>query len=208
MNQLDKIYQDNKSPKEFAGAYLQHLNNVMTKVDLTQIQDFINLLIQKREQGKTIYFIGNGGSAATASHFANDLAIGTRTTGLKPFKVQSLTDNNAVMTALGNDDGYDQIFKRQLEIVLNEGDVLVAISASGNSPNLLTAMDYAKKIGAKTVSLTGFDGGKLKAMTEMNIHIPTDKGEYGPVEDAHMILDHLVGSYLNRVILEEKKNAL
>ena len=148
-----------------------------------------------RERGSRVFFIGNGGSAATASHFANDLAIGTRTLE-KPFRVISLTDNVAVMTAIGNDYGYEQIFLQQLKTVMDPHDVVVAISASGNSPNLLTAIEWANAHGAITIGLTGFDGGRLASLAQQRVHIPSNKGEYGPVEDAHMILDHIVGNYL------------
>ena len=145
------------------------------------------------------FFIGNGGSAATASHFANDIAIGTNSYE-KPFRAVSLTDSNAIITAVGNDFGFEEIFVRQLRVLGRAGDVVVAISASGNSPNLLRTFDYAKKIDIKTVAITAFDGGKMKQMADEGVHVPTAPKEYGPAEDAHMVLDHLVGAYLMRVI--------
>ena len=145
------------------------------------------------------FFIGNGGSTATASHFANDIAIGTNSYD-KPFRAVSLTDSNAIITAVGNDFGYEEIFVRQLQVLGGAGDVVVAISASGNSLNLLRTFDYAKKIDIKTVAITAFDGGKMKQMADEGVHVPTAPKEYGPAEDAHMVLDHLVGAYLMRVI--------
>ncbi len=152
-----------------------------------------------RENGTTIFFAGNGGSAATASHFANDLAFGTNDYQ-KPFKVISITDNVAVLTALGNDYGYDEIYIRQLKIYAKKNDVLVGISASGNSQNLINAFKYASTAEIKTVSLTAFDGGQMREISDYSVHIPTNKEEYGPAEDLHMILDHLVGNYLMRFI--------
>ena len=152
-----------------------------------------------RKRKATIFFIGNGGSAATASHFANDISIGTNDYD-KPFKAISLTDNVPILTALGNDFGFDEIFVRQLRVLGQPGDVVVGISASGNSANLLKAFEYAKKINIKTVAITGFDGGKLKTMADEGIHVPTGTKEYGPAEDAHMILNHLVGAYLMRIV--------
>jgi D-sedoheptulose 7-phosphate isomerase len=111
-------------------------------------------------------------------------------------KVVSLTDNVAVITALANDYGYDRIFVMQLEPLLAEGDVVVAISASGNSPNVVQAIEFANERKAVTVGLTGFDGGRLGELCEIHVHVPSARGEYGPVEDAHMVLDHLVMSYL------------
>lgn len=197
MNNLDRIY--TKDPVAFAGAYLEYLNKVLKGIDTGAIGRFIQTLLDVREGGAAIYFIGNGGSAATASHFANDLAIGTNSYD-KPFRVISLTDNQAIITALGNDFGYEEIFVRQLRVLGKEGDVVVGISASGNSPNLIRTFEYAKSAGIKTVAITAFDGGKMKQMADQCIHVPTSPKEYGPAEDAHMILDHLIGAYLMRFI--------
>ena len=146
-----------------------------------------------------MFFIGNGGSAATASHFANDISIGTNDYD-EPFKALSLTDNVSIITAIGNDYGYEDIFVKQLQVLGRADDVVVGISASGNSPNLIKAFEYAKKVGIKTVAITAFDGGKLKTIADEGIHVPTDTKEYGPAEDAHMILDHLVSAYLMRIV--------
>ena len=197
MNNLDRIF--TKDPVDFAGAYLDYLTSVLKTIDIREIGQFIETLLDAREGGATIYFIGNGGSAATASHFANDIAIGTNSYD-KPFRAVSLTDSNAIITAVGNDFGYEEIFVRQLRVLGRAGDVVVAISASGNSPNLIRAFDYAKSIGIKTVAITAFDGGKMKQMADEGVHVPTAPKEYGPAEDAHMVLDHLVGAYLMRVI--------
>ena len=197
MNNLDRIF--TKEPVAFAGAYLDYLTNVLKTIDTREIGQFIETLLDARERGATIYFIGNGGSTATASHFANDIAIGTNSYD-KPFRAVSLTDSNAIITAVGNDFGFEEIFVRQLRVLGRAGDVVVALSASGNSPNLIRAFDYAKSIGIKTVAITAFDGGKMKQMADDGIHVPTAPKEYGPAEDAHMVLDHLVGAYLMRFI--------
>lgn len=197
MNNLDHIF--TKDPVAFAGAYLEYLSDVLKAIDTVAIGGFIQTLLDARERGASIYFMGNGGSAATASHFANDLAYGTNSYD-KPFRVISLTDNQAVITALGNDFGYEEIFVRQLRVLGLAGDVVVGISASGNSPNLIRAFDYAKSAGIKTVAITAFDGGKMKQMADEYVHVPTAPKEYGPAEDAHMILDHLVGAFLTRFV--------
>jgi D-sedoheptulose 7-phosphate isomerase len=199
MNALDKIFLKEKSVKDFAKSYIEYLSSVLEKISLDEIEQFIKVLLDARAKGSTVYFIGNGGSAATASHFANDIAIGTRQYE-KPFRVISLCDNQAVITAIANDDGYDKIFSQQLEVLLKKDDVVVAISASGNSANLLCAIDVAKQKEAVTVGLTAFDGGKLRKVVDLSVHVPTGKNEYGPAEDAHMVLDHLVGSYLIRFV--------
>ncbi len=200
MNNLDQIY--NKNPSEFAKAYLEYLAKVLESIDTEAIGEFITILLAARARGSSIFFIGNGGSAATASHFANDLSIGTNAYE-KPFRALSLTDNIAIITAIGNDFGYEEIFVRQLKVLGKKGDLLVGISASGNSPNLIRAFDYSKSIGIQTIALTAFDGGKMKNIADHSVHISTGLKEYGPAEDAHMILDHLIGAYLMRLISSE-----
>ncbi|KYG64994.1 sugar isomerase [Bdellovibrio bacteriovorus] len=198
-NRLDEIFTENRNPAQFAQKYGSYLGEVLSKLDYNAIGKMIETVLDARERGAHIFFIGNGGSAATASHFANDISIGTRVTD-KPFKAMALTDNVAILTAVGNDDGYEVIFTKQLQNFANPGDVLVAISASGNSPNIIHTVKYAKEKGLKVIGLTGFDGGKLRELSDIKIHVDTRKGEYGPVEDVHMFVDHLIGSYFNRIV--------
>lgn len=207
MNEIDRLTDAHAGDAAgYARAYLDYLGRLTRTLDPKSIGAFIALLEDARARGATVFFIGNGGSAATASHFANDIAIGTRTGDERPFRAMALTDNVAVMTALANDNGYDSIFVDQLKVHMRDGDALVAISASGNSPNVIAAVEYAKARGARIVGLTGFDGGKLRALADIAIHAETAKGEYGPVEDLHMVVDHLVGSYLAaRVRREQSK---
>jgi D-sedoheptulose 7-phosphate isomerase len=202
MNQLDLLFSKSTNLQDYARGYSAHLQTLLQKLDIQAVTRFVDTLVDARNRGARIFFCGNGGSAATASHFANDIAIGTRA-AKKPFKVIALTDNNAVMTAIANDFGYDQLFTKQLEVLMEPGDVVVAISASGNSPNVVNALSLAQSRGGKTVALTGFDGGKMRQMADVVVHIDTAKGEYGPVEDMHMFLDHLVGTYLMRVVRTE-----
>jgi D-sedoheptulose 7-phosphate isomerase len=197
MNDIDRFF--SPDPKTFADAYLDHIHVVLSRIDTEEIAGFIRALLDARERGATIFFIGNGGSAATASHFANDLTIGVNDYE-KPFRVVSLTDNVAVMSAIGNDFGYEEIFVRQLRVLARKGDVLVAISASGNSPNLLKAFEFAKTAGVQTIALTSFDGGKMKTMADLGVHVPTAPKEYGPAEDAHLVLDHLTAAFLMRYV--------
>jgi D-sedoheptulose 7-phosphate isomerase len=197
MNNLDKIFTEDI--EQYSKAYFNYLKKIFDKIDLSEIKNFVELIIDARERGSTVFFMGNGGSAATSSHFSNDLAFGTNDYK-KPFKVMSITDNVPVLTALGNDYGYEEIFVRQLKVFGKKGDVLVGISASGNSQNMLTAFDYAAASDIKTVALTAFDGGKMKEVADLGVHVPTKMKEYGPAEDLHMILDHLIGSYLMRLI--------
>lgn len=197
MNNIDRMY--TSDPVEFARGYLEYLQAVLRRIDAAEIGRFIRTLLDARERSAAIFFIGNGGSAATASHFANDLSIGTNEYD-KPFRAFSLTDNVPILTAIGNDFGYEEIFVRQLRALGKSGDVLIGISASGNSPNLLNAFEYASSIGISTVAITAFDGGKMKEFASHGIHVPTDLKEYGPAEDAHLVLDHLVTAYLMRYV--------
>jgi len=180
---------------DYAQEYIFRLQKVLTGIQHEQVEQFVDLLLEARASDRNIFFVGNGGSAATSSHFANDFGIGTRQRN-KPFRAVSLTDNLATITALGNDFGYDQIFSRQIEILGRADDLLVAISASGNSENLICAFETAKNLRLTTVAITAFDGGALREMADYSVHVPTSKGEYGPAEDAHMILDHLITNYL------------
>lgn len=181
----------------FSKKYLYRLCVLFASIDHDQIAKAIRAIIKARDNNKNIYVVGNGGSASTASHMANDLAYGTRTK--KPFKVISLSDNNALITALGNDEGYSYVFSKQLEFYANEGDLVIAISASGNSPNIIKAIDYAKQKKCDIIGFSGFDGGALKEKCDISIHVPTEKGKYGPVEDIHMIINHLIASYLKNI---------
>lgn len=199
MNKLDTIFAGTATPAEYARAYADHLVELLQQLDPDAVGELIAQFLEARENGKKIFFFGNGGSAATASHFANDIAIGTRTLD-KPFRALSLTDNVAVLTAIANDDGYDHIFVQQLQNLMEPGDIVVAISASGNSTNVVMALEHAKQSGNLTIALTGFSGGRMKEIADVCVHIQTDAGEYGPVEDMHMVLDHLIGSYLMRAV--------
>lgn len=204
MNQLDVLFSRSTDLQDYAAGYSAHLQSLLQKLDVKAVKLFVDALLEARERGARVFFCGNGGSASTASHFACDIAIGTRSAH-KPFKVIALTDNNAVMTAIANDFGYEHLFTKQLETVLEPGDLVVAISASGNSPNVIKALELAKSRGNKTIALTGFDGGKMRSMADIVVHTDTSKGEYGPVEDMHMFLNHLIGTYLIRVVQAEKK---
>ena len=197
MNQLDKIFTENI--ENFSASYIDYLKQILDSINLFEIRGFVETLLDARKRDAMVFFIGNGGSAATASHFANDIAIGSREYD-KPFRVISLCDNQAVITAIANDDGYEKIFSQQLKVLLKKQDVVVSISASGNSPNLIHAINVAKKMSATTVGISAFDGGKMKDIVDFSVHVPTEKGEYGPAEDAHMILDHLVSNYLMRYV--------
>lgn len=206
MNQLEKIFKQCKGKIDYFKVYSVYLNDLLMKLDRNAVADVIDCFLDARKNGKKIFFAGNGGSAATASHFAQDLGEVGRKAGKKGFKTLSLADNISLISAIGNDYGYGEIFTIQMTELFCEGDVLVAISASGNSPNVVNAVELAKKMGGKTVGLVGFDGGQLKNLCDYVIHVKSQKGEYGPVEDIHMILDHMITSYLIFHFSNEKEN--
>ena len=195
-NTLNKIFDKNNKASDYFTNYGLYLKEMIDNLDYDQIAIVLDCFCEARERAGTIFFSGNGGSAATASHFAQDLAEVCKKTGGKCFKTLSLTDNVPYITALGNDYGYDSIFTGQLKNLFKSGDVLVAISASGNSPNVVEAVKMAKKLGGVTVGLVGFDGGKLAVLCDKVIHIASNKGEYGPVEDLHLVVDHMITSFL------------
>lgn len=203
MNNLDEIFSGSQSGRDYAKRYAAFLSELLNNLDVEAIGKTIDIFKKARADGNTIFFAGNGGSAATASHFTEDLEYGTRIKGKKTFRVRSLTDNTPYITAVGNDEGYEYVFVRQLENHFSAGDVLVAISASGNSPNVLKAVDYVNSNGGITVGMTGFDGGKLKDICQHCCHVKTIKGAYGPVEDVHLVLGHIVSTYLMYLLREE-----
>ena len=204
MNHLKLIYKENSSKADYFTGYLSYLNELGKKLDASAINDVVDCFVTARKDGRTIFFAGNGGSAATASHFAQDLAEVGRKANVKSFKTISLTDNVSFLTAVGNDYGYEKIFSIQLSELFSKGDVLVVISASGNSHNVIEAVKFAKEKGGITIGLVGFDGGKLLKMCDYVIHVKANKGEYGPVEDIHMILDHMITSFLIFKLMNEK----
>ena len=185
---------------EFSDEYLKYLTTLIAQLDRTSIAQFADLLLESRESKTTTFFLGNGGSASTATHFVNDVSLGSRQFE-KPFRAISLCDNQAVITAIANDDGYENIFLQQLQTLASPGDTIVCISASGNSKNLIKAIEYARENDIYIVGLTAFNGGYLKENCDLNIHIPTKVGEYGPAEDLHMVVCGLVGSYFRKKFL-------
>jgi len=186
--------------KKFSDEYLEYLTILISQLDRSAISQFADLLLQSRENKTTTFFLGNGGSASTATHFVNDVSLGSRQFK-KPFRAISLCDNQAVITAIANDDGYENIFLQQLQTLATAGDTIVCISASGNSKNLIKAIEYARENNIYVVGLTAFDGGYLKENCDLNIHVPTKIGEYGPAEDLHMVICGLVGSYFRAKFL-------
>jgi len=199
MTEPTEIMPEACSPTDYARSYVVRLTEVLNQLDCDAVGQVISVFLKARASEATIFFLGNGGSAATASHFANDLGFCSSPEGNRPFRALSLTANNAFITCLANDIGYENVFSWQLRTLMRPGDVVVGISASGNSPNAVKALEYAEQAGGISVAIVGFDGGRMKKIARHVIHVETDRGEYGPSEDVHMVLDHLISTYLAMV---------
>lgn len=171
-------------------GYFHQLQHAVARLPFAEIDRAVDLILAAHRRRKTIYLLGNGGSAATASHIACDLAKATAVPDQRRLRTVSLVDNTALVTAWANDTSYERIFAEQLENLLTPGDVVVAISARGRSPNVLAALQIARAYGASTVGLTGFDGGELPALTDICITVASDT--YGVIEDAHLAIGHAV----------------
>lgn len=184
------------SPRDLVARYLEDLRRLLDQIEPAALERTVEHLRRAREQGATIYLAGNGGSAATATHVANDLGKATRRSGRRPIRVLSLSDNVSWLTALANDEGYERAFAGQLENFASPGDVLIVISASGNSPNLVRAVELARDRGLVTVGVLGFDGGRLKDMVDEALWLCSEVGLYGPVESAHVVLLDIITACL------------
>jgi D-sedoheptulose 7-phosphate isomerase len=175
-------------------AYMDRLLVELKRVDLGEVRHLANLIYKVWQDGKTVFIFGNGGSACSASHLCEDLGKGCIANldddKMRRLKVMSLTDNVGWITALGNDCGYDQIFVQQMMNFAQPGDLAIAISGSGNSPNVLTAVEWANRHGLTTFGITGFNGGKLKGLQHAGLHVPLD--DMGMVESVHNCVMHWV----------------
>jgi D-sedoheptulose 7-phosphate isomerase len=178
--------------------YSYDLADVLQSMPFHQLARVADTLIEGHQRGGTIFVLGNGGSAATASHFACDLAKGTRLDGAPTFRVIPLTDNVPLLTAWGNDTSYDRVFAEQLNALVRAGDVVVMITASGNSPNVLASAEVAREAGATTIAFAGRTGGRVSEITDLVVRVPSDSIEQ--VEDAHSAICHaLCVSLRNRL---------
>lgn len=197
MSQIEQFFKEsNGSFGSFFKRYTEHFFDLAKSVDISSIEKLVDTLLKTRERGSMIFTVGNGGSAATASHFAEDLALCAGAGEDKPFRTLSLSDNIPYLTALGNDEGYEKVFVGQLRNLYGPGDILIVFSGSGNSPNLIHAINYVNSKGGYTVGILGFDGGEAKKCCAHAITTFSPKGHYGPVESLHLLLIHIVSNYL------------
>ena len=181
---------------DFASRYVGNLVAVLNALPLDAIDRALAALEAAYDEGRQVFIVGNGGSAATASHMCNDLVWGMAQIGRPSFRAIALTDNVPLMTAISNDLSYDEVFTVPLRALAKPGDLLVVISGSGNSRNAVRAAEVAKEMALNTVGFLGRGGGKLGAMVDVPVVVPSD--DYGPIEDIHMMFDHLIISYFRK----------
>lgn len=171
-------------------AYFEKEKRTLDLIDKASLSQLINLLEQAREEGRSIFIMGNGGSGATASHFCCDFNKGISLSKEKRYRMICLNDNMATLMAYANDISYDEVFVGLLQNYFTPGDVVIGISGSGNSANVVRAIQWADEHDGITVGLTGYDGGKLKKMARYGVHVPVDDMQVA--EDMHMIFGHCI----------------
>ncbi|MCP4426383.1 MAG: SIS domain-containing protein [Chloroflexi bacterium] len=178
--------------------YISTLKETLDQLDAGCINEAINIIHQARLNQRQVFIMGNGGSASTANHMVCDLAKNTRQPGWPFLRVIGLTDNMAILSAYANDEGYENVFAQQLANLIQLDDVVIGISTSGKSPNVLRAIELANKTGAVTIGFTGFDAGLLGPMVDCHLHVPSDCIEQ--VEDLHLMLGHLITTALRDMV--------
>lgn len=184
---------------EEISEYKNHLIKAIDSISVDKIKYIVQEILSTRMTQNNIFIAGNGGSASIASHFATDFMFGSKLVN-PGLKVISLVENASILTATGNDLSFADIFSRQLNILGKNGDLLILISSSGNSSNILNCIEVCKEIGIKTIGLSGFDGGLLSQKVDLSLHISTEIGMYGVVEDTHMIVGHIITQLLRNKI--------
>lgn len=197
-----QIIKSNLNPRDFIDGYLLELNRCLSSLDKDKIELIVDILVSAYKKNRKVFILGNGGAASTASHMACDLGKGTLQRVYdnteKRFRIISLTDNVALMTALANDLSFDDIFVQQLRNLIETDDVVIALSGSGNSKNIIKAVEYAKSCGATTIGILGFKtGGKLGNIVDCSIVI--DSTHYGPIEDIQLVINHMIASWIAKI---------
>lgn len=197
MSDIGEIADRSATIQEFAAGYFHRLTAVLESMDLDRLAALAQELDEARQAGQTVFIAGNGGSATTASTMSNDLGFDIlKKTGTQhAFRIHPLTDTVGAITAIGNDVGFERIFVDQLRVSYRPGDKLIVISASGNSPNLVLAAEWVKAAGGTVLGLLGFTGGRLLEICDIAVHFRSHPGEYGPVEDAHLVVNHVLAHW-------------
>jgi D-sedoheptulose 7-phosphate isomerase len=183
-------------------SYLERLRTAIDALPADRLTQLGEMLYRTYRNEKQVFTLGNGGSASTASHIAADLAKNTIGPNMGRFRITSLNDNTAILTALANDLGYENVFSEQLQNLIRPGDLLLAVSASGNSANVIKAINYARSRCAEVVGILGFDGGEAARLADLAIVVPSF--DYGVVEDLHLIINHILVEYFRTKLAEEQ----
>jgi D-sedoheptulose 7-phosphate isomerase len=195
---LKQLYASSASTPDYMRGFTTHMSAMIAAMDADALARVAELVEAASESGRTVFVMANGGSAAVASHFVNDMGVNSLVGGRRGFRVVSLTDNVESVTAVANDAGYDNVFLFQLQCMMEPGDLVIGLSVSGNSENIVRAIAYANANGAHSVGLCGFDGGRLAREAATVMHFPSTRDEYGPVEDAFSVVFHAVSGYLTQ----------
>jgi D-sedoheptulose 7-phosphate isomerase len=182
--------------------YLDRLRHALAHLSEARLADLGELLYRAYRNEKQVFTLGNGGSASTASHMAADIAKNTISPNMRRFRVLSLNDNTALLTALANDLGYEHVFSEQLKGMIRAGDLLIVLSGSGNSQNVLEAIHCARERSAVVAGVLGFDGGEAARLADLAIVVPSD--HYGVIEDVHLVINHIIVDYFRDRLLEEQ----
>ena len=196
MSAVAQLFHDAHSPEAFIEGVCRHIAETVLRIEPSAVAGLISAIEEAAKGDHSVFLIGNGGSAAVASHFVSDMSVHGAAVGRRGMRVQALTDNISCITAIGNDYCFEDIFARQLEAQMRPGDLVIALSVSGNSPNILRAIEYANAHGGHTYSCAGFDGGQLKTLSQRCIHIESLRKEYGIVEDVFGAILHMVSRYI------------
>jgi D-sedoheptulose 7-phosphate isomerase len=183
-------------------SYLERLRESIDRLPHDRLNQLGEILLRAYRNDKQVFVMGNGGSSSTASHMAADLAKNTIGPNMRRFRIMSLSDNASIVTALANDLGYENVFTEQLTSLVRAGDVLIAVSASGNSPNILNAMRYARSRSAEVVALLGFGGGDAVALADLAIVVPSS--DYGVVEDIHLVINHILVNFFQDQLASDR----
>jgi D-sedoheptulose 7-phosphate isomerase len=185
-----------------ANDYVERLQKALGSLSRSELTELGEILNRAYRNSKQVFTVGNGGSSSLASHMAADLAKNTIGPNMRRFRIMSLNENASIVTALANDLGYENIFSEQLTNVIGAGDVLIVVSASGNSPNIIKAIEYAQSQSAEVVGLLGFDGGRAAQMADLAIVVPS--WDYGIVEDVHLTINHILVEHFRTRLAEDR----
>lgn len=193
---MKELFQSSCEFSLYYEGYCERLCQLLHRLNREMLTKIADEIWDTISEEKTLFLAGNGGSSAVMSHWVNDLVVGNYMEKQSPVRAINLSDNQSVITALGNDEGYENIFVGQLRALAREGDLLMTMSVSGNSPNIIKAVGWAKEHGLKTIGIAGCDGGKLVSMCDYGLLAESTKDEYGPVEDVFCIVTHIISTYI------------